>query len=133
MNTVIKSIIEQASNAQKFTIPKPENVFREGMLARYEVDVDRVAELMIEECIRNLQANGYDDAADSVKQHFGKWTMTTETVNNPITVKQYLEIFKFSNQENLKHIKWVLFKSVLDTQDLKNRYDAVKIALGEKL
>ena len=59
--------------------------------------------------------------------------MTTETVNNPITVKQYLEIFKFSNQENLKHIKWVLFKSVLDTQDLKNRYDAVKIALGEKL
>ena len=71
MNTVIKSIIEQASNAQKFTIPKPENVFREGMLARYEVDVDRVAELMIEECIRNLQANGYDDAADSVKQHFG--------------------------------------------------------------
>ena len=59
--------------------------------------------------------------------------MTTETVNNPITVKQYLEIFKFSNQENLKHIKWDLFKSVLDTQDLKNRYDAVKIALGEKL
>ena len=50
-----------------------------------------------------------------------------------ITVNQYLEIFKFSTQENLKHIKWVLFKSVLDTQDLKNRYDAVKISLGEKI
>ena len=72
MNTVIKSIIEQASNAQKFTIPQPENKFREGMFARYEVDVDRVAELMIEECIRNLESNGYDDAAESVKQHFGE-------------------------------------------------------------
>ena len=72
MNTVIKSIIEQASNAQKFTVPKPENKFREGMFARYEVDVDRVAELMIEECIRNLESNGYDDAATAVKQHFGE-------------------------------------------------------------
>ena len=67
----IEEIIEQASNAQKFTRPKPENVFREGMFARYEVDVNRVAELMLEECIRNLQSNGYDDAADSVKQYFG--------------------------------------------------------------
>jgi hypothetical protein len=58
--------------------------------------------------------------------------MITEISNKPITINQYLEIFKFSNQENLKHIKWVLFKSVLNTQDLKNRYDAVKIALGEK-
>jgi hypothetical protein len=41
-------------------------------MARHEVDVDRVAELMIEECIRNLQSNGYDDAADSIKQHFGE-------------------------------------------------------------
>jgi hypothetical protein len=72
MNKRIKSIIDQASNAQKFTVPKPENKFREGMFARYKVDVDRVAELMIEECILNLQSNGYSDAADSVKQHFGE-------------------------------------------------------------
>ena len=72
MNERMKSIIDQASNVQRFTLPKPENKFREGMFARYEVDVDRVAELMIEECIRNLQANGYDDAAESVKQHFGE-------------------------------------------------------------
>jgi hypothetical protein len=72
MNKRIKLIIDQASNAQKFTVPKPENKFREGMFARYEVDVDRVAELMIEECILNLQSNGYSDAADSVKQHFGE-------------------------------------------------------------
>jgi hypothetical protein len=72
MNKRIRSIIDQASNAQKFTIPQPENVFREGMFARYEVDVNRVAELMIEECVRNLESNGYDDAAAAVKQHFGE-------------------------------------------------------------
>jgi hypothetical protein len=71
MNKRIKSIIDQASNAQKFTLLKPENKFREGMFARYDVDVNRVAELMIEECILNLESNGYSDAADSVKQHFG--------------------------------------------------------------
>ena len=48
-----------------------------------------------------------------------------------ITVKQYLEIFKFSTTENLKHTKRVLFMSTLTTEDLKNRYAAVKIALGE--
>jgi hypothetical protein len=48
-----------------------------------------------------------------------------------ITVKQYLEIFKFSNVDNLKHIKRVLFMSH-GTEDLKNRYEAVKIALGEQ-
>ena len=50
---------------------------------------------------------------------------------NVITVKQYLEIFKFSNVENLKHMKRVLFMSH-GTEDLKNRYEAVKIALGEE-
>ena len=48
-----------------------------------------------------------------------------------ITVNQYLEIFKFSNHDDLKHIKRVLFLSH-GTEDLKNRYDAVKIALGEE-
>jgi hypothetical protein len=48
-----------------------------------------------------------------------------------ITVAQYLEIFKFSNHDDLKHIKRVLFMSH-STEDLKNRYDAVKIALGEE-
>ena len=47
-----------------------------------------------------------------------------------LTVKQYLEIFKFSNHDNLKHIKRVLMMSH-GTEDLKNRYEAVKIALGE--
>jgi len=48
-----------------------------------------------------------------------------------LTVKQYLEIFKFSNHDDLKHIKRVLFLSH-GTEDLKNRYEAVKIALGEE-
>jgi hypothetical protein len=47
-----------------------------------------------------------------------------------ITVKQYLEIFKFSSHDGLKHMKRVLFMSH-GTEDLKNRYDAVKITLGE--
>ena len=71
MNPLIKDIIDEASGRFKRTIPKPENKFYEGVMARHEVDVERVAELMIEECIRNLQLNGYDDAAGSVKQHFG--------------------------------------------------------------
>ena len=48
-----------------------------------------------------------------------------------ITVEQYLEIFKFSTVDNLKRIKRVLMLSH-GTEDLKNRYEAVKIALGEK-
>jgi hypothetical protein len=49
-----------------------------------------------------------------------------------ITVKQYLEIFKFSTRDNLKHIRNVLrFSNLHGNQDLHNRYEAVKIALGE--
>jgi hypothetical protein len=48
-----------------------------------------------------------------------------------LTVKQYLEIFKFSNHDNLKHIKRVLMMSNTRSEDLHNRYEAVKIALGE--
>ena len=47
-----------------------------------------------------------------------------------LTIDQYLEIFKFSSVESLKHIKRALFMSHA-TEDLKNRYEAVKIALGE--
>jgi hypothetical protein len=47
-----------------------------------------------------------------------------------ITVNQYLEIFKYSTVDGLKHIKRALFMSH-GTEDLKNRYEAVKIALGE--
>jgi len=72
MNPVIKEIIAEASGKFKRTVLQTENKFYEGVMARHEVDVDRVAELMIEECIRNLQSNGYDDAADSIKQHFGE-------------------------------------------------------------
>jgi hypothetical protein len=72
VNERIKSIITEASGKFKRTVLQPENKFYEGVMARHEVDVDRVAELMIEECIRNLQSNGYDDAADSIKQHFGE-------------------------------------------------------------
>ena len=57
--------------------------------------------------------------------------MTTE--NKPITVKQYLEIFKFSTVENLKHIRNALKFSTLHSEDMHNRYEAVKIALGEKV
>ena len=55
--------------------------------------------------------------------------MTTE--HKPITVKQYLEIFKFCTHDQLKHIRSVLFRSSLHGEDMHNRYEAVKIALGE--
>jgi len=72
MNLLVKDIIAEASGKFKRTVLQPENKFYEGVMARHEVDVERVAELMIEECIRNLQSNGYDDAAEAVKQHFGE-------------------------------------------------------------
>jgi hypothetical protein len=72
MNHLVKDIIAEASGKFKRTVLQPENKFYEGVMARHEVDVERVAELMIEECIRNLQSNGYDDAAEAVKQHFGE-------------------------------------------------------------
>ena len=71
----IKEIIERASNVQKFTIPQPENVFREGMLARYEVDVNRVAELMIEECCRQFADEEAVTGAfvkQRLREHFGE-------------------------------------------------------------
>jgi hypothetical protein len=72
MNHLVKDIIAEASGKFKRTVLQPENKFYEGVMARHEVDVERVAELMIEECIRNLESNGYDDAAEAVKQHFGE-------------------------------------------------------------
>jgi hypothetical protein len=48
-----------------------------------------------------------------------------------ITVKQYLEIFKFCNHDQLKHIRNVLRFTNTHEADLHNRYEAVKIALGE--
>ena len=58
--------------------------------------------------------------------------MSPETIKKPITVKQYLEIFKFSTVDNLKHIRNVLRLSSLHDEDLHNRYEAVKIALEGK-
>ena len=49
-----------------------------------------------------------------------------------ITVKQYLEIFKYSTVDSLKHIKWVLFRSNTTDPDLHNRYEAVKMALEQR-
>jgi hypothetical protein len=49
-----------------------------------------------------------------------------------ITVKQYLEIFKFCNHDQLKHIRNVLRFTNTHGTDLHNRYEAVKIALGEE-
>ena len=36
-----------------------------------QVDQQRFAELIVEECMSNLHLNGYDDAMNQVKQHFG--------------------------------------------------------------
>ena len=36
-----------------------------------QVDQQLFAELIVEECMSNLHLNGYDDARNQVKQHFG--------------------------------------------------------------
>jgi hypothetical protein len=35
------------------------------------VFADKYAELIIQECISNLYSNGYDDAMNQIKNHFG--------------------------------------------------------------
>jgi hypothetical protein len=35
------------------------------------VFADKYAELIIQECISNLYSNGYDDAMNQIKKHFG--------------------------------------------------------------
>jgi hypothetical protein len=69
--TIIKELIEKASNTVKHTVPKPENIFREGMLMRHEIDTELLVKLTIKECINTLSLNGYDDAMESIKKHFG--------------------------------------------------------------
>lgn len=34
-------------------------------------NVNIIAELVVKECLANLYLNGYDDAVNQVKQHFG--------------------------------------------------------------
>ena len=48
-----------------------------------------------------------------------------------MTINQYLEVFKFCTHEQLKHIRSVLRLTSLHGEDMHNRYEAVKIALGE--
>ena len=36
-----------------------------------QVDQQLFAELIVEECMSNLHLNGYDDAINQIKQHFG--------------------------------------------------------------
>lgn len=33
--------------------------------------IDRLAELIVRECMDNLYLNGYDDAMNQIKEHFG--------------------------------------------------------------
>lgn len=36
-----------------------------------QIDQQLFAELIVKECMSNLHLNGYDDAMDQVKEHFG--------------------------------------------------------------
>ena len=36
-----------------------------------QIDQNLFAELIVKECISNLHLNGYDDALNQVKEHFG--------------------------------------------------------------
>jgi hypothetical protein len=69
--TIIKELIEKASNAAKHTIPQPENIFREGMMVKYSIDTDLLVKLTVTECINTLSLNGYDDAIEPIKKQFG--------------------------------------------------------------
>lgn len=56
MNDIIKEIMKQATY---------------DVLGVKQIDQQLFAELIIQECVSNLHLNGYDDAMNQVKQHFG--------------------------------------------------------------
>ena len=75
MNQRVKDIIAEASGKFKRTVLQPENKFYEGVMARYEVDVERVAELMIEECCRQFADEVAVTGAfvkQRLREHFGE-------------------------------------------------------------
>jgi len=74
MNHLVKDIIAEASGKFKRTVLQPENKFYEGVMARHEVDAERVAELMIEECCRQFADEEAVTGAfvkQRLREHFG--------------------------------------------------------------
>ena len=74
MNQRVKDIIDEASGKFKRTVLQPENKFYEGVMARHEVDAERVAELMIEECCRQFADEEAVTGAfvkQRLREHFG--------------------------------------------------------------
>ena len=56
MNERIKELMAQATH---------------DVLGVKQIDQNLFAELIVKECMSNLHLNGYDDALNQVKQHFG--------------------------------------------------------------
>ena len=56
MNPLFKELMNQATY---------------DVLGVKQIDQQLFAELIVKECMSNLHLNGYDDALNQVKQHFG--------------------------------------------------------------
>jgi hypothetical protein len=56
MNNLIKELMAQATY---------------DVLGVKQIDQQLFAELIVKECMSNLHLNGYDDALNQVKEHFG--------------------------------------------------------------
>jgi hypothetical protein len=64
MNKKIKDLAKQAG----FDLPVAEGAFNGHILPN---SLERFASNIIKECLDNLYINGYDDAAEQLKLHFG--------------------------------------------------------------
>ena len=62
MNERIRELAEQAGAE-----PTPFS----NVLALVGNDIEKFAELIIQECMSNLYLHGYDDARAQIKEHFG--------------------------------------------------------------
>jgi hypothetical protein len=66
MNERIKQLAEQADGVfiHKLMTGAKQYTF-------LEKDLEKFAELIVQECMSNLYLNGYDDAMMQIKEHFG--------------------------------------------------------------
>ena len=62
MNEKIKALLEQSKEESKWLVGTSSPV--------YEVNQQKFAELIIQECLNTLHNNGYDDAAVELQKHF---------------------------------------------------------------
>ena len=76
MHREFKELVEQSKNIVRLTLPKEKDVFRQGIFASHDFDLEKYSELIVLECAKIIESQDVDPACkiricDAIKQHFG--------------------------------------------------------------